>query len=142
MEEAVQVLFGLIAVGLLVTGVVSMLNVSRENSKARINDQAIAILNDECIKSCEEKGVNSKIGFIKVASGSVIFTRNNKVCYEFGEDRMRCQVCPCNVTVKTILNISNESFVKAAESFNYKCQVTKLQNMTTLRMNISINCTI
>jgi ethanolamine utilization cobalamin adenosyltransferase len=140
MEEAVELIFGLVAVGLLLFGVSYMISMNHENSKASLNDRAITTLNDECTSACNERGDNSKIAMIELASDSLLFTKDNRVCYRAGLETMRCRICPCNVTVKDILDLTGED-VEDDGPFRYKCQITKIQDLETLRSNITINCT-
>lgn len=133
MDEVVQILFVVIAVGIAILAIQRLATNSNDALKTTADDQAISMLKDKCDYACSMGPFDSQIAVIEPSSGTLIYTKANKICYNF-QNNVRCQLCSCNLTQRTVLNLTSRLARMTYESHRFKCTVARTQN-------ISINCT-
>ncbi|MCF7862141.1 hypothetical protein K9M79_07935 [Candidatus Woesearchaeota archaeon] len=133
MDEAVQVMFGVIAIGIVVVSISGYVIVSRDSLKTQMNDLAISSLKSKCDIECTKGMFDAQIAGIKVSQGTYIYTKDNKICYNIHDtsknlSTIRCQICKCTVYDGLVLNFTGK--LEGMSTRDYDCMIEKFENIT------------
>lgn len=131
MEQAIKVVFAVIAIAIAVVSIQKMMSTGSDVIKEQKNDQALNILKQNCDYTCTMNPHDSQVAMIQVSSGTLLYAEGRRICYN--SSRFRCQLCACNLTTKIILNLTTDFALEAFDTHKYKCHIYRDANVT-------INC--
>lgn len=133
MDEIIKILVSIIAIGLVFAVIINVMGHSKSGYMVGYCNQAIDILGEKCDFVCTLGPLNSQIGVISAPAGSVFYSKESKICYNYSQ-QVRCSPCMCNLTQKVFVNLTSATAMKVKDKYDYKCFIQ-------FKEKIDINCT-
>lgn len=136
MEEAVYVFFGVIALILTFSIIVSLVSENKEEYKIQRFSTTVDVLKSQCDYVCSLPegtllGIDVEIpSGILLSSGQV---EAHTICATYKEES-RCSQCDCAVGTY-ILNLTSQTAKKAFETHNYRCYFERVEHN-----NVKMEC--
>ena len=133
MEQAIQVLFAVIAIGIGIIAVYNIISANSDSMLENYNDLSLEMLAEKGKVACNVNTFGSNTAIIEAVSGSLFFGKEKKICYTYN-NKTRCQPVSCNVSYHVFLNLTDPFIIKTYDTHRFRCTLSKAGNIT-------INCT-
>jgi hypothetical protein len=132
MEEAVWVFFSVVAIMIVIGSVIGMMQYNQADINENFNIRSLEEIRMQCDYVCNS-GQGTKLPVtVTLASGSVFYTKNEKICMAFN-DKVRCQSCKCSIVDYT-LDFNTTFARKALDKHEFTCYLNRNEN------DIEIEC--
>ena len=138
MEQAVQVFFAIIAIGIAIGAIVSIYDYSREDVRMGSLSNSLGVMRYKCDAACASVPGSSTGANVDVPSGTILYTSGKKICSSFvdkkGNKNVKCEICGCDLVEKPesspVLDLSSELAQQVIDSYNYFCEFEKKDDST------------
>ncbi|MCF7862305.1 hypothetical protein K9M79_08775 [Candidatus Woesearchaeota archaeon] len=124
MEQSMQIIVAVIGIIISVAAIINVNANIQQTAKIDQSEQTLDKFVFECNQMCGSSSFQPAIMTARAPSGSVFYSKGNKICYKFGEI-VKCQYCNCDTQDAILLNLSNDIARKAYSSIDIKCNIKK-----------------
>ncbi|MCD6399418.1 hypothetical protein J7L85_01355 [candidate division WOR-3 bacterium] len=123
MENAVWIIFGIIALFLGIGILMQIVAGSSDNDKIKTNENSLGKLGQWCDYVCNSDTGTKLTKEIEFSSGTVISARKKSICMDF-KDWHNCYQCACDVNAFE-LNLNREEILQMYSTHVFKCSFEK-----------------
>ena len=136
MEQAVEVFFAIIAIGIAIGAIVAIYSYSKEDIRLGSMGDSLGVMRYKCDAACASVPGTSVGANVEIPSGVKLYTSGKKICTKFtdkkGAEQAKCEICACDMVERPetapVLDLTGELAQKVIESHSYFCEFEKMSD--------------